>query len=283
MLRQIPTKGLIPMSKRGIDISSYQDSSLAFLRKKKKQGAEFAIVKLTEGTDYLSPKAGAQIRNGLKVFDSVGVYHFFHGAGLVEAKYFLSYVKSFGLDKSTVLAIDVEYQGLPAKSTSQINVFLKHLRDHGYKHVITYGSRSWFTSNRIHRAGLIDKAVWVAAYGTDRPGINNADAWQDTDNWYGVDGDLDFTGKLSGTKTAAKSKKAAYWSNDGLYEVLSKRVNVYGTLKFEAAHKRRSYYTKGSRVYGKAVKYGKFYRIELSKGNFITANKSMVKLVRKTS
>jgi len=221
------------MTKRGIDISSYQDSSLAYLKTKKKQGAKFVIVKLTEKTDYISPKAAKQISNGLKVFGTIGVYHFFHGYGLAEARYFLSWVKNFGLDKTTLLAIDVEYQGLPSNATPQINVFLKYLKSHGYKNVITYGSRSWFTSHRIHRTGLIDKGAWVAAYGTDRPGINGADAWQDTDNWHGVDGDLDFTGKLSGTKIVGKPKKPSYWYDNVLYEVITTQFNVYGNRSEE--------------------------------------------------
>lgn len=273
------------MSKIVIDVSGYQDSSLSFFKTKKKQGASSAIVKLTEGTSYLNPKAGAQVANAYKTFGSVGAYHFFHGNGTAEAKYFLAWVKKFGLDKSTVLAIDVEATDLPWSTTSSVNTFLKYLIDHGYKNVVTYGSGSWFTSGRINRSKLVDKHIWVAAYGTTQPGVANANAWQYTDNFHGVDASYDFDGTLSGTKSkpAAKAKKATYWSDNGLYEVLSKRVNVYGTLKFEAAHKRRAYYTKGSRVYGKAVKYGKVYRIMTSTGNYITANKAMVKQIRKTS
>lgn len=269
------------MTKLGIDISSFQDSSLSYLKTKKKQGAKFAIVKLTEDTNYLNSKAAAQISNGLKVFDSVGVYHFFHGRGTAEAAYFLAWVKHFGLDKSTVLAIDVEYQGLPSNATPQINVFLNYLRSRGYKNVITYGSRSWFTSSRIHRPSLTDKAVWVAAYGTDRPGINSADAWQFTDAWHGVDASYDFTGKLSGSKTSSKPKKPSYWSDNGLYEVITSQVNVYGKVALDKADKRRMRLTKGSTIYGKAVKYKNIYRIKTDSG-FITANKSMVKLIRKS-
>jgi len=269
------------MTKLGIDISSFQDSSLSYLKTKKKQGAKFAVVKLTEGLKYLNSKASEQVRNGLKVFDSVSVYHFFHGQGAAEAAYFLAWVKNLGLDKSTVLAIDVEYQGLPSDATRQINVFLNYLRARGYKHVITYGSLSWFTSGRIRRLGLTDKAVWVAAYGTDRPGVSNADAWQFTDNWHGVDASYDFTGKLSGSKTTPKPKKPSYWSGNGLYEVITSQVNVYGKVALDKADKRRMRLTKGSTIYGKAVKYKSIYRIKTDSG-FITANKGMVKLIRKS-
>lgn len=270
------------MSKIVIDVSAYQDSSLSFFKTKKKQGAASAMVKLTEGTTYLNPKAGAQVANAYKVFGSVGAYHFFHGRGAAEAAYFVAWAKKLGLDKSTVMAIDVEATDLPWATTTQVNIFLKYLIAHGYKNVVTYGSGSWFTSGRIKRSALVDNHIWVAAYQTDRPGVDNANAWQFTNSWHGVDASYDFDGILIGTKTKAKPKEAAYWSDDGLYEVTAKQVNIYGTLKFEAAHKRRSYYAKGSRVYGKAVKYGKVYRIMITEGNYITANKSMVKLIRKT-
>ena len=276
------------MSKIVIDVSGYQSSALSFFKTKKSQGATSAIVKLTEGTSYLNPKAGAQIANAYKTFGSVGAYHYFHGRGTAEAAYFLAWVRKLGLDKSTVLAIDVEDGGLPWATTAQVNVFLKYLIAHGYKNVVTYGPGSWFTSGRINRSQLVDKHIWVAAYGVSQPGVANANAWQFSSTWHCIDASYDFDGTLSGTKTKAKAKakskakKASYWSDDGLFEVTAKQVNVYGTLRFEATHKRRALYTKGSRVYGKAVKYGSVYRIEVSKDNYITANKSMVKLIRKT-
>lgn len=281
------------MANKGIDVSSYQPKDLAFFRTKKSQGAKFGVIKLTEGLKYLSPSAGSQISNSLKVFGQASVYHFFHGSGLAEARYFLYHVKQMGLDKSTVLAIDVEATDLPWNTTSQVNVFLKYLISMGYKHVITYGSGSWFSSGRINRSQLVDKHIWVAAYGVSQPGIANANAWQYTDNFHGVDCSYDFDGSLSGIKYSVKTSNAKsssktpskqyYWSDNGLYEVISKGpVNVYGTLKFEDSHKRRSEFSSGSRFYAKAVKYGSIYRLMLSKDNYVTANKDYVKLIRKS-
>lgn len=278
------------MANKVIDVSSYQPKDLAFFRTKKSQGAKFGVIKLTEGLKYLSPSAGSQISNSLKVFGQASVYHFFHGSGLAEARYFLYHVKQMGLDKSTVLAIDVEANDLPWNTTSQVNIFLKYLISKGYKHVITYSSSSWFNAGRINRSQLVDKHIWVAAYGVSQPGITNANAWQYTDNFHGADCSYDFDGSLSGIKYSenpspkkSASKKASYWSDNGLYEVSSKSpVNVYGTLKFEDAHKRRERFERGSRVYAKAVKYGNVYRLMLSPDNYITANKNYVKLIRKS-
>lgn len=275
------------MSKIVIDVSSYQDSSLSFFKANKKQGASSAIVKITEGTNYLNPKAGSQIANAYKAFGSVGAYHFFHGNGMAEAKYFLAWVKKLGLDKSTVLAIDVEATDLPWSTTAQVNVFLKYLIDHGYKNVITYGSRSWFTSGRINRSKLVDKHIWVAAYGTDRPGVDDANAWQFSSTWHGIDASYDFDGSLGGKSTSKpkvfKPKQASYWSEDGLYEVIAKKpVHIYSTPKFKGGHMRRSLLAKGSKVYAKAVKYGKVYRLMLDKDNYFTANKRLVTLKLKT-
>jgi len=268
------------MTKKIVDLSSYQADSLSYMKQLKKWGTDGIMVKLTEGTGYLSPKAGTQITNGFKVFNTIGVYHFFHGRGTAEAQYFLSWVKKMGLDKSTVLAIDVEAPDLPYSTTSQVNVFLRYLIARGYKNVITYGSGSWFNGGRINRSQLVDKAIWVAAYGVSQPGVNDANAWQYTDNWHGVDCSYDFDGKLSG-KSKVAHKKASYWADNGLYEVITSKVNVYGKPALDKANKRRVHFSRGSTIYGKAVKYGKVYRIKTAVG-YISANKDYVKLVRKS-
>lgn len=274
----------------GIDVASYQPSSFSFFEGKKKLGASFSSIKLTEGTNYLNPKAGAQISNSLKVFGQASVYHFFHGSGVAEAKYFIYWTKKMGLDKTTVMILDVELQSLPYNVTSEINTFIRTLKAYGYNNYVTYASGSWFNSGRINRSSLINKNIWVAAYGTDRPGVNNANAWQFTDNWKGthVDASYDFDGSLSGKRyeskhSSNKKAKPSYSNKNGLYEVIGEYVNVYGTLALDKKNQRRSLYKKGSRIYAKAVKYGSIYRLKLAgTDNYITANKAYVKCIRET-
>lgn len=269
-----------------VDISGYQNYTVAYLTSLKHAGAKTAVVKLTEGTSYLNPRAAAQITNSLKVFGSVGVYHYFHGAGTAEAAYFLSHVKAMGLDTSTVVAIDVEDPSLPTYNTAQTNVFLKYLVAHGYKNVVTYASRSWFQAGRLVRSSLAYKPIWVAAYGTSQPGIDNANAWQFTDNYKGlhVDASYDFDGTFTGVAgkaPAAKAKSSYYRSTKlGLYEVTGLYVNIYKTSNFSKKTKSAMRYSKGTKVWARAVKAGSITHLKLEYANgYISSNSKLVKRV----
>lgn len=271
------------MPKLVADVAVYQSKDISFFEKLKQYGFDAAMVKLTEATTYVNQNAASQIANAYRVFGTVGIYHFFHGNGVAEAKYFLAWAKKYGLDKTTVMALDVEYQGLPKDTTNQVNAFLNYLKAQGYSHVITYGSGSWFKYGRINRSSLVDHRIWVAAYGVTEPGIANANAWQFTDNYRGlkVDASYDFDGSLSGSAATTKKAKPAYWSTNGLYEVIADHINVYGKVALDKAHQRRIHFTKGSTIYGKAIKYGQVYRIKTDVG-YISANKDYVKLIRKS-
>lgn len=269
------------MPRIGIDVSSYQGSSISYFKTFKNYGADFAVVKLTEGANYLNPKASAQVTNALKVFGSVSVYHFFHGAGTAEAKYFLAWVKKFGLDQSTALVIDVEAPGLPYNTTPQVNAFLRYLIAAGYKNVVTYGSGSWFNYGRIKRSELIDKHIWVAAYGVSQPGVANANSWQFTDDFKGlkVDASYDFDGSLSGSKT---SEKPSYYVTPGLYQVRLKWLPVYNGLDFKKSGKRYTRYGTGSRFWATPVKYGKITRLYINGQGYVSSNKFYVKFLKKS-
>lgn len=273
------------MPKLVADVAVYQSKSKAFFENLKRYGIDSVMVKLTEGTTYVNASSGEQVSNAYQVFGTVGAYHFFHGNGLAEAKYFLAWVKKYGLDKSTVLAIDVEAQDLPASTTSQVNIFLKYLKSQGYSNVITYGSGSWFKYGRINRVALVDQRIWVAAYGVNQPGIDNANAWQYTDNFRGlhVDASYDFDGSLSGIKTNSIVKtQPNYYQTTALslYEVIVPQINVYKRLKFNKTNKSDISYAKGSRVWASAVKAGKITRLKLKYANgYITSNSAYVKRV----
>lgn len=263
------------------DVASYQPGSLAFFRKLKKNGVQAVMVKLTDNTDYLNELAGSQVTNAFKSgMKTVGLYHYFHGNPVAEAKYFLKWVHAFGMDKDTPLAIDVEDKSLPDKNTHLINVFTGILKANGYTCRVIYGSASWFNAGRIKYQLLSDKNIWVASYGSSMPGVDHANAWQYTDNFKGmhVDASLDFDGTLAGTR---KFKKPAsnYIGTGTKFQVITDHVSVYNSLKFDNSTNTGYLYAKGSVIPGTPVKLGSIYRIKLDDGKYISANKAYIKKV----
>lgn len=265
-----------------VDTSAYQSDSFSFFRSLKSHGVSGAIVKLTEGSYYTSPKAANQIANAYKVFGVVAAYHFWHGASN-EAAYFLDKVKKMGLDKTTWLALDVEAPDLPLKCTAGINKFIGYLYANGYHNLMVYGSSSWFKEGRINQAKLHKYAkLWVAAYGTSQPGINHVDIWQYTDRFKGMslDASYDFKGILKSNSKSDTPIKPSYYASKGLFQVKVDMVHAYNKLPLKGnKNKRYVRFAKGSRFYGVAVKNGDIYSLKTQVG-YVTANKDYVELIR---
>ncbi|GAW98682.1 GH25 family lysozyme [Secundilactobacillus mixtipabuli] len=192
------------------DISSFQPDTLDYMRKLHNH-ATGLFVKLTEGSEngshYLNPKAGMQLLNGFEFFKSIGVYHYFRGNSqrygmndpVNEAKWFVKNIIKLGLNRDTVCAIDVEDQSLQYNVTADINLFLDYVYQQGFHYLVVYASASWFNSQRIKRTQLkYQPAIWVASYGVNQPGVDNAQAWQYTNNGYQLKTDFnyDFAGIL---------------------------------------------------------------------------------------
>ncbi len=201
------------------DISSYQDDSVSFMQSLA-QYAKSVIIKITEGSEagdaYVNPKAKAQVASAQQVFKTIGAYHYLKANSqeygdadpVNEAKWFIKNLEAVGLDKTTVCAVDVEDASLMQSTTHDVNLFLQYMDQQGYQNLMVYGSASWFTSGRIDQAKLYNKTpIWVASYGSSEPGVDNASAWQYTDNGHGlkVDFSYDFDGTLSGTKASSTS------------------------------------------------------------------------------
>ena len=60
------------MTKKVADLSVFQGSSESYMKSLKSHGIDTTVVKLTEGTGYINPKAREQVANGFKVFLSLG-------------------------------------------------------------------------------------------------------------------------------------------------------------------------------------------------------------------
>lgn len=188
-----------------IDVSSYQPDTKEFFQAAKNQGAEGVVVKLTEGSEdgsnYVNPRAAAQIRNALAVGLPVSCYHFARytsvGDAQNEARFFVKIAKQFGMDDTTLMISDAEvhtaadYQGATL-------AFLQEVEALGYKRTGVYSMKSFFTGGILNSQGFGSRPKWVAGYGVTSLGIDNAAAWQYTDHGImGIDTSYDFTGAFT--------------------------------------------------------------------------------------
>lgn len=71
---------------QGIDVSSWQPSNITRL-----VDADFAIVKVTQGTGYVNPNYPSQAAGTIETGKSLGLYHYAAGGNpSAEADYFLA-------------------------------------------------------------------------------------------------------------------------------------------------------------------------------------------------
>lgn len=220
-MTKVTTKSL------GIDVASYQSLDLSNYTK---NGAKFAIVKISEELGYRNPKASGQITSARRLGMLCAGYHFAAFSANAaqaqkEANYAVASAKAFGLPAGAYLACDYEtskanyiYNG-KAATTAAIIAFLDVVVKAGYK-ALVYASASVF-KNQINAAALVKKygaCLWVASYPTTAPvskpnfnyfpSMDGVAIWQFTDNWCGlnVDGNVNVL-PLSDTNTAATAAK----------------------------------------------------------------------------
>lgn len=216
------------VSKRsyGVDLASYQSTSVSYT------GAKFAIVKLTQGTDYLNPKAGAQIKSAKASGLLVGGYFYANHGNSVsrarsEAKYAVAKAKALGIPEGSYLADDFEQgngnnvNGGVQANTDAIMAALQVIKDGGYQPLVYSGS--FVLRNHLSIARIIKTfgtCLWVASYKVSGrqdyadfnyfPSMDGVAIWQFTDNYRGlnVDGNIALIDlKISSHNHAPKSVK----------------------------------------------------------------------------
>lgn len=210
----------------GVDVAVYQHTDMAVYHK---AGASFAIVKLTEGTDYFNPRAMAQVASSRANHLYTHAYHFANfGASASQAKkeadYFLIWAKKANISKKRMLWLDWEESNANrtnwAKSanTAAILAFMTTIKAAGYRPGLYSGSSLMRTA--IDTSQIIKKfgtCLWVASYPTMDavstanfnyfPSMDGVAIWQFTSNWNGlnVDGNV----ALVDLNQATEQKKAA--------------------------------------------------------------------------
>ena len=194
-----------------IDLSSFQKDKT--VEEYKKLGVKKAVVKISESTNYVNPyihdlvdKAAAGGVNGF------AFYHFGRftndSQALAEAKYFIDNSKSIVKVKpGTLMILDAEIDGMP---TSSVIVFLKALRDAGFKTGF-YTYKYLLPKFDLESIKPYMDWFWLAAYPTKGPADKNpdfnyfpsakyVDAWQYTDNLLGMNVDGSITVTDNGNK-----------------------------------------------------------------------------------
>lgn len=192
----------------GVDVASYQSTTVSYT------GAKFAIIKLTQGTDYLNPKVAAQIKSARANGLLVGGYFYANHSNSVsrarsEAKYAVAKAKALGIPEGSYIADDFEQgsgnsvSGGVQANTDAILAAMQEIKSAGYQPLIYSGAfvlRNHMSITRIVKS--FGTCLWVASYKVSGrqdyadfnyfPSMDGVAIWQFTDNYRGlnVDGNI---------------------------------------------------------------------------------------------
>lgn len=270
----------------GVDVAGYQPNSLAAYYR---AGAKFAIVKATEGTNFLSPSAVSQIRSAHRYRMRVHAYHFAHFGNSKrqakkEAKFFIKRCKVLNISKKRYLVLDWEaspynyVNGSWSANTHAILVFMHQIKKAGYKPMLYSGAS--LLRNNIQTSRIVNhygQCIWVASYATmgriDQPdfgyfpSMKGVAIWQFTDNWKGlnVDGNVSLL-KHKAAKSAAKKVDkqpsivyAPVIAGNPHYMISLRDSNGHATGKFIPTNSRWKVFDQ------KYIKGRKFYKLGTDK------------------
>lgn len=200
----------LTVSKRslGADVANYQSENVSYA------GIKFALIKLTQGTGYINPKAKAQIKSakahGLLV---MGYFYATHSGSVsnarAEAKYAVEKAKAYGVPAGSYIADDWEQgsgnsvNGGASSNTDAVLAAMQVIKEAGYKPLIYSGAfnlRNHLSISRIMKS--FGTCLWVASYKVSGrqdyadfnyfPSMDGVAIWQFTDNYkgYNVDGNI---------------------------------------------------------------------------------------------
>lgn len=213
-----------------------------------KAGASFAIVKLTEGTDYVNPKADAQVKSSRANHLYTHAYHFARFGSSVsrakkEAAYFIKVAKFQKISQKRMLFLDWEagsgnvVTGSKASNTAAILAFMDAVKAAGWRPGLYSGASLLRTA--IDTAQVIKKygtCLWVASYPTMAavstadfgyfPSMDGVAIWKFTSNWKGLGVDGNVTVAEINSTTASPAPKPKDTSNDFNHVVKVKNLGA---------------------------------------------------------
>lgn len=192
----------------GVDVSSFNNANTTEYTN---AGADFVLVKVSEGLDYRNPKAKAQVDSTKQNNVVPMAYHYARfsdssNVAVQEGNYAVGSAKQVGIEPGSYLACDYEQGsgnetgGNREDNTTAILAFLNTIVSAGYKPLLYSGAA--LMKNKINTARILTKypnCLWVAAYpykgATNTadfnyfPSMEGVTIWQFTDNWRGMDVD----------------------------------------------------------------------------------------------
>lgn len=202
------SSSIVSKKSYGVDVASFQTENVSYT------GAKFAIVKLTQGTGYINPKAKAQIKSakahGLL---TMGYFYANHSGSVTraraEAKYAVEKAKAYGVPAGSYIADDWEegsgnsVNGGASANTDAVLAAMQVIKEAGYKPLVYSGAfnlRNYLSTSRIVKS--FGTCLWVASYKVMGrqdsadfnyfPSMDGVAIWQFTDNYrgLGVDGNI---------------------------------------------------------------------------------------------
>lgn len=210
----------------GVDVANWQASDVNY------PNIKFALVKVTEGTGYVNPKASAQIKSAKANGLLTGAYFYANHCASVsrareEAKFAVAKAKAFGVPLGSYLADDFEqgdgndvYKNGASANTDAVLAAMATIKESGYKPLV-YASASVFRNN-LNISRIIKNygtCLWVASYKISGrqdyadfnyfPSMDGVAIWQFADNYKGlnVDGNIAVV-DLKASSISSKSKPA---------------------------------------------------------------------------
>lgn len=213
----------------GVDVANWQGSAVNY------PAAKFALVKVTEGTNYINPKASAQIKSAKSNGLLTGGYFYANHSNSVsrardEARYAVTKAKALGIPLGSYLADDFEqgdgndvYKNGASANTDAVLAAMQVIKDAGYKPLVYAGAA--IMRNRLDTSRIIKTfgtCLWVASYKVSGrqdyadfsyfPSMDGVAIWQFADNYRGlnVDGNISLIDlKIDSDNHQAKSAEKA--------------------------------------------------------------------------
>lgn len=147
----------------GIDVSGWQPANITSI-----VDYDFAIIKATEGTNFVSPFCDQQYQGAKNRGKLRGVYAFASGGdAIAEADYFVNNVQGYIGDG--ILVLDWEANAI-SRGREWVRTYVRRVKERTQVPPIIYGSASPLAAANIPQLAVEeDCGLWVAAYPNSAP------------------------------------------------------------------------------------------------------------------